>query len=315
MLSPDYCANHKGPAEISESEDHFITYCVSWILIVLFVLPLLLYFNERINILCTVSRVFEHFHYVRTCTAHVFHLFLAFYHILKELRWLHLHDKKTQQPAVEQVLKEVSAPSDEFIKQVTEQLTISLPMYEAHLHQRIPQQQEQEHCESYVFEAELSTLCQSDIPSKHSSTSLVVNSDRALSDFIKCEERCSKFINQDLNFLQPSNIPSVSKNVLPDDNSFVQVSQSQTQVVSSTAKLPTYTPKDENSTLPTRIVEPVLGFTPAEIRRAEAEPKLMVQQLLGLESCKDYVQTPIQTLDGIYVHQPCWFLLLAKPKN
>ena len=33
-----------------------------------------------------------------------------------------------------------SPPSDEFIKQVTEQLTISLSMYEAHLHQEIPQQ-------------------------------------------------------------------------------------------------------------------------------------------------------------------------------
>ena len=62
----------------------------------------------------------------------------AFYHILKELRGLHFHDKKTQWPAVEQVLKEVSPPSDEFIKQVTKQLTISLPTYEAHLHQRIP---------------------------------------------------------------------------------------------------------------------------------------------------------------------------------
>ena len=110
-----------------------------------------------------------------------------------------------------------------------------------------------------MFEAELSTSCQSDIPSTYSSTSPVVNSDRAH------EERCSKFINQDLNFLQPSNIPSVSKNVLPDDNSSVQVSQSQTQVVSSTAKLPTHTHKDQNSTPSTKIVEAVLGFMPAEI--------------------------------------------------
>ena len=140
MLSLDYYANHKGRAAISESEDHFITYCVSWTLIVLFVLPLVLYFNEHIHILYTVSRVFEHFHHIGTYTAHIFHLFLAFYHILKELRQLHFHDKKTQQPAVEQVLKEVSPPSDEFIKQVTEQLTISLPAYKAHLHQRRPQQ-------------------------------------------------------------------------------------------------------------------------------------------------------------------------------
>ena len=103
---------------------------------------LLSYFNEHINILCIVTQVFEHFYRIRTYTAHVFHLFPAFYHILKELRQLHFHDKKTQQPAVEQVLKEVSPPSDEFIKQVTEQLTISLHTYEAYLHQEIPQQQE-----------------------------------------------------------------------------------------------------------------------------------------------------------------------------
>ena len=260
----------------------------------------------------TINFMLRSRHRVGTYTAHVFHLFLAFYHILKELRQLHFHDKKTQWPAVEQVLKEVSPPSDEFIKQVTEQLIISLPMYEAHLHQKIPQQQEQEYCEAYVFEVELSTSHQSDILITCPSTSPVVNSNRALSEFIKHEERCSKFINQDLNFLQPPNIPSVSKNVLHDDNSFVQVSQSQTQVVSSIAKLPTCTSKDQNSTPPTQIVEPVLGFMPAEIQRAEAELKLTVEQLLRLELCKEYVQTPIQTLDGIHVHQPCQFLPLAK---
>ena len=196
---------------------------------------------------------------------HVFHLFLAFYQISKELRWPHFHDKKIQWPTVEQVLKEVSPPSDEFIKQVTEQLTISLPTYEAHLHQEIPQQQEQEDCESYVFEVELATSYQTDILITCPSTSLVVNSNRALSEFIKCEERCSKFINQDLNFLQPSNIPSVSNKALHDDNSSVQVSQSQTQVVSSTTKLSTHTPKEQNPTPPTQIVKPVLEFMPAEI--------------------------------------------------
>ena len=97
-----------------------------------------------------------------------------------------------------------------------------------------------------------------------------------------------------------------------EDNSSVQVSQSQTQVVSSTAKLPTHTPEHQNSTLPSQIVEPVLGFMPAEIQRAEAELKLMLEQLLRLESCKEHVQIPIQTLDGIPVHQPHWFLPLAK---
>ena len=38
----------------------------------------------------------------------------------------------------------------------------------------------------------------------------------------------------------------------------------------------------------------------------------MLEQLLGLESCKEYVQTPIQTLDGIHIYQPCQSLPLAK---
>ena len=38
----------------------------------------------------------------------------------------------------------------------------------------------------------------------------------------------------------------------------------------------------------------------------------MLEQLLGLESCKDYAQMPIQTLDGIQVHQPRRFLPLEK---
>ena len=56
----------------------------------------------------------------------------------------------------------------------------------------------------------------------------------------------------------------------------------------------------------------MLGFMQAEICRAEDEPKLTVEQLLRLESCKEYIQTPIQTLDGIHVHQPCRLLSLAK---
>ena len=34
--------------------------------------------------------------------------------------------------------------------------------------------------------------------------------------------------------------------------------------------------------------------------------------MLEIESCKDYVKTPIQTLDGIHVNQPKRFLPLAK---
>ena len=56
----------------------------------------------------------------------------------------------------------------------------------------------------------------------------------------------------------------------------------------------------------------MLGFTPAEIHRAQAEPKLTVKQLLEIELCQEYIKTWLRTLDGIYVHQPKSFLLLAK---
>ena len=56
----------------------------------------------------------------------------------------------------------------------------------------------------------------------------------------------------------------------------------------------------------------MLGFTPVEIFQVQAEPKLTVQQLLEIESCKDYVKTLLQTLDGIYVNQPKRFLPLTK---
>ena len=73
--------------------------------------------------------------------------------------------------------------------------------------------------------------------------------------------------------------------MLTDENSSVQVSQFQTQAVSSITKPPTHTPENQNPTPPTQIVEPVLGFTPAVIQRAEAELKHMLEQPFGLESC------------------------------
>ena len=40
--------------------------------------------------------------------------------------------------------------------------------------------------------------------------------------------------------------------------------------------------------------------------------QITVQQILEIKSCQDYVKTPLQTLDGIYVNQPKCFLPLAK---
>ena len=132
---------------------------------------------------------------------------------------------------------------------------------------------------------------------------LVVCNDLAFIEFFNGEERCQKFINQDLTFLQSSEILST----------FSNVTHVSAKVKESThISLPTHISPEGNNTSCTEIVVPALEFTLVEICRAQKEPKLTVQQLLEIESCKDYVKTPIQTLDGIHVNQPKSFLPLAK---
>ena len=55
-----------------------------------------------------------------------------------------------------------------------------------------------------------------------------------------------------------------------------------------------------------------LGFTPAETHQAQNEPTLMIPELLEIEPCKDYTETPLQTLDGFYVTQLKRFLPLTQ---
>ena len=131
----------------------------------------------------------------------------------------------------------------------------------------------------------------------------VVHNDQAFTEFVKGEERCLKFVNQDLMFLQVSHILST----------FSNISHAPTQLKeSSHIILPTRISTLDNNTSHTQIVEPALGLTPVEICLAQNEPKLTVPQLLEIESCKDYAKTPLQTLDGIYVTQPKRFLPLAQ---
>ena len=94
---------------------------------------------------------------------------------------------------------------------------------------------------------------------------------------------------------------------------FPNISHTPTQLKESLhVTLPTHISTEDNNTSHTQIVEPTLGFTPAEIHHAQNEPKLTLPQLLQIESCKDYVKTPLQTLDGLYVTQPKRFLPLAQ---
>ena len=111
----------------------------------------------------------------------------------------------------------------------------------------------------------------------------VVHNNRAFTEFIQGEERCLKFINQDLTFLQESHIPST----------FTNVSHTPTPLKeSSHITLPTHISKENNQTARTQTVQLALGFTPAEICRAQNEPTLTIPQLLKIKPCKDYTETP-----------------------
>ena len=56
----------------------------------------------------------------------------------------------------------------------------------------------------------------------------------------------------------------------------------------------------------------MLGFTPAKVCQAQNDPTLTIPQLLEIEPCKDYTETPLQMLDSLYVMQPKRFLPLTQ---
>ena len=59
-------------------------------------------------------------------------------------------------------------------------------------------------------------------------------------------------------------------------------------------------------------MEPVVGLTPQEQCRKEEDPDLTLIELLDLTPCEEHITTLLQTLDGLYVNQPCRFLPLAQ---
>ena len=60
-------------------------------------------------------------------------------------------------------------------------------------------------------------------------------------------------------------------------------------------------------------VETVLGTTPSENRWLQDRNRPQdITDILGMTAYEGYVQTPIQTLDSLYVNQPKHFLPLAE---
>ena len=68
-----------------------------------------------------------------------------------------------------------------------------------------------------------------------------------------------------------------------------------------------------DSETPIHQVQPVLGMIHTENLQLRDRNQLEdIADILGTTTFKGYVNTPIQTLDSIFVQQPKWFLLLAK---
>ena len=127
-----------------------------------------------------------------------------------------------------------------------------------------------------------------------------MHNNRTLKEFIQGEERCLKFINQDLTFLQDSHIPSTFTNVSHTSTSLKERAH---------INLPTCTPnkhllKENTQSTHTQAVQPTLGSTLAEVFHAEDNPTLTVPQPLEIKPCREYANTPLKTLDGLYITQP-----------
>ena len=164
---------------------------------------------------------------------------------------------------------------DEWIIEIRQQWTPT-PFKDHIKSSQDPSQEYQVNTTELSFDSHLPTITQQRI-----NIPPVVHNDCALKEFIQGEERCLKFINQDLTFLQDLHIPSTFTNVSHTSTSLKELVR---------VNLPTCTPnghlsKKTTESTHTQAVQPPLGFTPAEVRHAEDNPTLTVLQLLEIEPC------------------------------
>ena len=284
MSSPDYS---NGLAVTQYPEDSFITHCLVLCFLLLCVLPSITYLKSSIQrtFVC-IENIIKHNYFSIT---YIFETSYGLYIIWKEIKQLQLQDQHHQQVKTGNSLVQTSPPLEELLIEVREQL-IQPPFME-----HIPSLQDLQQ-DSQIFDTEHSlNLHIPNVSIERTYSPPVIYNDRAFTEFVNGEERCLKFVNQDLTFFQSSDIPST----------FSNISHVSAKVKESThIRLPICISIEDNNTSRTQLVEPALGFTLVEIHQAQTEPKLTVQQLLEIESCKDYIKTPLQTLDGIYVNQP-----------
>ena len=153
-----------------------------------------------------------------------------------------------------------------------------------------------------------------------------VQQDKCFQEFLRGEIHCQNFINQDLTFLQPpvlhvthpkedSILPEVITtevpSIAPQESNSHQEWNANSSPVSSIEVLYDRN-RGNNRTAPIQLVEPVVVLTSVEQSRREEDPDLTLDELLGLIPCEQHITTPLQTLDGLYAHQPSRFLPMAQ---
>ena len=201
MSSPDYFLISNGLAITQNAEDSFITYCFVSCFLLLCALLLITYFKSSIwqTFVCIKDIIKCTYFY----TAYIFETSYGLYIIWKELKQLQLQDQHHQQSKTGDSLVQTSPPPEELLTEVREQLIQPSFM------EQIPSIQDLQ-----VFDTEhLLILHTPNISIERTCSPSVICNDRAFTEFVNGEERCLKFINQDLTFLQSSNIPSTFSNV------------------------------------------------------------------------------------------------------
>ena len=145
---------------------------------------------------------------------------------------------------------------DELLTEVKKQLTI-LPSVE----QTSPILEIQQKCNSQVFETEQLFLHTPNVLIEQIHAPPVICSNHTFTEFVQGEERCLKFINQDLTFLQSSSIPSTFSNISNVDGASAKAREH------SCFQLLTCISQEHTNTPPAQTIKPVLGFTPAELHQ------------------------------------------------
>ena len=141
--------------------------------------------------MCIVNIIKHTYFYI----VYIFETSYGLYIPWKEIKQLQLQDQHHQQVKTGHSLVQTSPPPEEILIEVREQL-IQPPFTE----QISPFQNLQQ--DSQVFDTEYSlNLHIPTISIERTYSPLVVYNDRVFTEFVNREERCLKFVNQDLTFL------------------------------------------------------------------------------------------------------------------